>query len=64
MTFSNSDFFVHYYSGHHHSMKMNIFLGVFLRALKIVSPMNIDDEFATIFEISGEQKYPAYRLIV
>ena len=50
--------YVHHYSGHSIKIKRSIFSSMYLRALRIVSPEYLDDEFNKIREIGIKLCYP------
>ena len=57
---TNNLTYVHFYSGHHLNIKISIFSSMFLRALRIVSPEFLDQEFANIRKIGTDLCYPSY----
>ena len=52
--------YIHYYSGHTDSIKRSVFISMFLRALRIVSPCYFADEINKIYDIAKDLKYPEY----
>ena len=59
---TNNLAYVHFYSGHHINIKISIFSSMFLRALRIVSPEFMDEEFARIRKIGTDLCYPPHIL--
>ena len=55
-----NQFCIHYYSSHNDVAKRSVFISMFLRALRVVSPMYFDDEISFIYSIGENLKYPRY----
>ena len=51
--------YIHFYSNHHHNVKLSVFSGMFLRALRICSPQFLDGEVEKIYDIALKLKYPS-----
>ena len=56
---TSNDSFIHYYSDHHASVKQSVFLSMFLRALRVVSPEYFDIEINKILNIGTKLCYPS-----
>lgn len=54
--------YVHYFSNHHVNIKTGIFSTMFLRALRVVSPEFMDEEFKYIMNVGEELCYPRHFL--
>ena len=59
---TNNLMYVHYYSFHSNIVKKSTFRSMFLRALRIVSPKYLDEEFNYIYNIGRKLCYPDHFL--
>ena len=50
--------YIHYFSGHTDSIKRSVFISMFLRALRIVSPCYFAEEINKIRNVAKDLKYP------
>ena len=52
------DSYIHYFSYHHIKIKMSVFSGMFLRALRVCDPEYLDEEFKFIYNLASKLCYP------
>ena len=50
--------YIHYYSNHQKNVKLSVFSGMFLRAMRICSPEFLEGESDMIYNIAESLKYP------
>ena len=55
---TNNNSYLHFYSNHNMGTKIGVFVGMYLRALRITSPEFLDAEFSKIREIGLKLCYP------
>ena len=55
---TSNNSYIHFYSGHSDVIKRSIFITMFLRALRIVSPRYFNDELKNIYSIGEKLMYP------
>ena len=54
---TNNLSYIHFYSGHDNKVKMSVFITMFLRCLRVVSPEYFDNEIEIIFDIGKKLGY-------
>ena len=57
---TSCNLFIHYFSYHQSSIKLSVISSMFLRALRICSPENLDEENNYIWKIFQQLKYPKW----